>query len=146
MKRMILTAFVLLSFAISGCSGGDKTDAMSGSGDADQIVSKNEKNRTVFNPEIDSRAYSRKAVFNIEGRSCRPKPKGSAFGKSFLIVYPSGQKIFVPNSELRSLWSGGGTYRRGGGSYRNLQTWTSHGGAFIYSSAGNKSKSLTIYY
>ncbi|MBU1108866.1 MAG: hypothetical protein KKB51_19470 [Candidatus Riflebacteria bacterium] len=100
-----------------------------------------------------SEGFSRKETFSSTGvaqahrgggTTFRVKKKGQAFGKTFKVVFSNGWSVIVPDSSKR--FTKDKFIYRPGGSNKNGDTWTSHGGAFICANAGNTSKSLTIFY
>jgi len=144
MKRICsLFSILLLALFLNGCgSNDDKTATTTGAGD-DQTTK----------ATTDAAAFSHKETFSSTGSApkrgggstFRIKKKGTAFGKTIKVVFSNGWSVTVPNTSKR-FTSGNFIYRAGGGSFRNAETWTTHGGVFLCANAGNKSKKVTIYY
>ena len=138
MKKVCsLLLILLLTLFLSGCGDDDDTDTTTGSG-TDTTTS------TFKNKEV----YSSTGVAPSGrggGTTFRINKQGTAFGKKIKVVFSNGWSVTIPDTSKRYT-QGNFIYRAGGGSYRNRETWTSHGGVFICANAGNRSKSLTIYY
>lgn len=147
MKRVCSLFLILfLALFLSGCGDDDDTATTTGSA--------TDKTTTTTAKTTTKTTYSKKATYTSSGvapanrgggTTFRINRKGTSFGKSIKVVFSNGWTVTIPNTSKRFTKSGF-IYRAGGGSYRNAETWTSHGGVFICANSGNKSKSLTIYY
>lgn len=147
-KACNLFLILCLTLFLSGCSDSDSdtTDTTTGTGTT--TTTKTSTQTTT------KTTYSRKATYTSSGvapagrgggTTFRINKRGTAFGKSIKVVFSNGWTVTIPDTSKR-FSKNGFIYRAGGGSFRNAETWTSHGGAFICANNGNKSRSLTIYY
>lgn len=148
MKKVCYLFLVLfLSVFLNGCSdSNEQPDAVTGVGD-DKV--------TAATPTATKSTFSKKETYKATGTAWEPGrgngstfriPKiGTAFGKTIKVVFSSGYTVIVPDTSKR-LAIGKFLYRCGGGSYRNRETWTSHGGVFLAAPANDLSKTVTIYY
>lgn len=138
MKRLCsLFLILVLTLFLSGCGDDDDTDTTTGSGtDTTTNFTKKETytaTGTAWEPDRGN------------GSTFRIPKKGTAFGKTIKVVFSSGYSVVVPDTSKRYS-VGKFIYRCGGGPYRNYETWTAHGGAFIVAPANDTSSTVTIWY
>ncbi|MDP3481442.1 MAG: hypothetical protein Q8R88_16870 [Desulfoprunum sp.] len=170
--KNLMTILLVFSFALllNGCGEWDNlVDSVSGSDDDEATTTTVEAPRKdvstpttqptttpttpTTQPSTDG-TYKNKATYTSSGvapanrgggSTFRIGKKGTAFGKTIKVVFSNGWSVTIPDTSKR-FEKNNFIYRAGGGSFRNAETWTSHGGVFICANSGNKSRSLTIFY
>lgn len=141
MKKVCsLFLILVLTLFLSGCGDDDDTDTTTGSG-TDTTTTKSTFSKKESYPATGTAWESGRG----NGSTFRIPKKGSSYGKTIKIVFSSGYSAVVPDTSKRYS-VGKFIYRCGGGSYRNPETWTAHGGAFIVAPENDKSQTVTIYY